>query len=80
MLMRAQIAAISLLLAGCAGFSGPLIPPKVAWNRQLKERCAWHPCPIYVPYFHGYDETGEPRCTVRPLDFNYYDIDQLNLP
>ena len=71
---------LALLLTGCGGFSRPLIPVRSAWNPVLVARCDWNPCPIMWPYFHGYDEFGEPDCTTRPLDFNFYDIDQLNLP
>lgn len=78
--MRSILMLACLTLTSCSGFSGPLIPAKSAWNRQLRERCTWHPCPMYVPYFHGYDEMGEPRCTTRPFDFEFADIDTLNLP
>lgn len=78
--MRSILMLVCLTLTSCGGFSHPLMPTKVAWNPVVSARCDWNPCPIYVPYFHGYDETGEPRCTVRPLDMNFYDVDQLNLP
>ena len=78
--MRSILTLACLTLTSCAGFSGPLIPLHSKWNPVLVARCDWNPCPIYVPYFHGYDPDGSPRCTTRPLDMQYEDVDQLNLP
>lgn len=75
--MRALL--LALLLPGCQGFSGPLMGPKVAWNPQTEG--VWDPCPYYLPYQDwGVAERGQIVCTTRPLDFNYYDVDQLTAP
>ena len=78
--MRALLTlASSFLLVGCAGFSGPLIPPNVAWNPQIEG--VWDPCPYYLPFQDvGAALNGRVVCTARPLDFYYEDVDQLNLP
>lgn len=72
--MRAIL--LALLLPGCAGFSGPLIDPHAKWNPQIADGRSY-PCPnpLVYPYFHGWDENGEPRCTTRPMDMLYEDVD-----
>ena len=74
------IALVALFACGCGKdiLREPLIPADAAWNAQKRQ--TWAPCPSVWPYFHGYDEAGEPRCTVRPGDMTYHDVDSLEVP
>lgn len=64
---------------GCA--ASPFVEPQLSrWNPVVADAHTWDPCPNYAPYFHGRDAQGAPDCTTRPLDFNFYDVDQLELP
>lgn len=74
--VRRWLAALVPALAlGCA--------PLDSWNPPVAAAYGYgdhYPCTYAYPYFHGYDEAGKPRCTVRPYDPDNADIDALDLP
>ena len=71
---------VAPLALACNPFAEPALS---AWNPPVAAAYGYgghYPCTYIYPYLHGYEADGTPDCTVRPLDYDFEDVDTLDLP